>query len=90
MKKRKPISKNQYTLRQVPARVDECLRRRARAEGKSLNQVALEALERGVGLSAEPIIDHSWDDLAGTWVRDPECESLLTEMRQQIDWELWK
>lgn len=80
----------QYTLRRVPRRLDEALRHTARAEGKTLNQVTLEALERGAGLGSEAVVNHAFDDLAGTWIHDPECERLLEEMRDQIDRDLWK
>ena len=69
--------------------MDGALRCKARAEGKSLNKVALEALERGTGLGGAPVVNHAFDDLAGTWVRDPECEKALDGMRQQIDREIW-
>ena len=39
----------QYTLRDIPPPVDAELRRRAKAEGKSLNAVAIEILIRGLG-----------------------------------------
>ena len=81
---------SQYTLRNVPTRVDQELRRRAREEGKSLNQAALEALERGVGLQPASIENHSFDDLSGAWVADPECEEALGKMRLAIDWDLWQ
>jgi hypothetical protein len=42
----------QYTIRQVPKQIDKALRARARAEKKSLNTLALEALARHAGLSA--------------------------------------
>ncbi len=34
----------QYTVRKVPAALDKAIRGKARAEGKSLNEVAVEAL----------------------------------------------
>jgi hypothetical protein len=37
----------QYTIRNVPKHVDQALRRRAKASGKSINQVAVEALIEG-------------------------------------------
>lgn len=41
----------QYTIRNVPNFLDAVLRRRAQEQGKSLNEVALEALTRGVGFA---------------------------------------
>jgi len=40
----------QYTIRQVPRNLDEALRRAARERGKSLNEVTIEALARGLAL----------------------------------------
>ena len=79
----------QYTLRKVPPEVDQTLRKRAHDERRSLNDVALEALERGLGLVGEPVRHHDLDDLAGTWVHDPEFDRAIEEM-DQINPELWK
>lgn len=79
----------QYTLRKVPSQVDQALRQRAREERRSLNDVAIEAIERGLGLTGKPILHHDLDDLAGTWVHDPEFDRAIEEM-DQIDPELWK
>jgi plasmid stability protein len=40
----------QYTIRNIPGEIHFRLRRRARADGKSLNEAALEALQRGLGI----------------------------------------
>lgn len=42
----------QYTIRSVPPQVDRALRRRARMTGRSLNEVALEALMGASGVTA--------------------------------------
>jgi hypothetical protein len=42
----------QYTIRSISAHVDRALRERSTHEGKSLNEVAIEALERGLDLEA--------------------------------------
>jgi plasmid stability protein len=79
----------QYTIRGVPARVGARLRERARAEGRSLNSVAVDALARGLGVSDVEVRYTDLDDLAGTWVPDVEFDRLVTEM-DRIDEELWK
>jgi len=79
----------QYTVRDIPLRVDEALRRKAKREGRSLNQVAVEALTLAAGLAEQPPTYHDLDDLAGTWVADPEFDAAL-EAQDQIDPELWK
>lgn len=78
----------QYTLRKVPARIDSCLRRRAREEGRSLNQIALDALRRGSGLKEE-IVHHDLDDLAGTWKNDAAFDAAI-RTQDKIDSKLWR
>ncbi|MGD0137597.1 MAG: hypothetical protein ABSD28_01880 [Tepidisphaeraceae bacterium] len=78
-----------YTLRKIPRDVDAALRQRARQEGKSLNQVALEALSRGLGIAQAPTKFHDLDFVIGTWVEDPEFDKAI-EAQRQIDPEMWK
>lgn len=79
----------QYTLRNIPSRLDEALRRRAREEGKSLNEVALETLLAGMGLAGESIKRRDLSDIARTWTEDPEIDQALEDQRR-IDPELWR
>ena len=79
----------QYTLRDIPSPVDSELRRRARAEGKSLNTVVIEALIRGTGLSGTPVRHRDLGDIAGTWQEDPEFDQAIAE-QDQIDERLWR
>lgn len=79
----------QYTLRNIPSTLDEALRERAREEGKSLNEVAIETLLAGLGLSGEPIRRRDLRDIAGSWVSDPEVEEALQDQRR-IDLDLWR
>ena len=78
----------QYTLRNIPKIVDEALRERARREGKSLNEVTIEALVRALGLDGTPIRHRDLDDIAGSWVEDPQVDAVLQEQRR-IDLEAW-
>jgi hypothetical protein len=78
----------QYTIRSVPVDVDRLLRDRARRERKSLNQVALEALRRGLGADV-PLEHHDLDRYAGTWIEDPETDRALEEQRA-VDGDLWR
>ena len=80
---------SQYTVRGIPDRVDKALRRRAREQGKSLNQVTVEALAAGAGVSEEPVVYHDLDSLAGSWQADPEFDAAMDE-QDQIDPDLWK
>lgn len=78
----------QYTLRNVPAKLDEELRRRARQEGRSLNEVALEAMARGVGHVPEPVRYRDLSGIAGSWKDDPEFEAALAD-QDTVDPEIW-
>ena len=49
----------QYTVRAVPAKLDVVLRTRAKKNGKSLNEVLVDALAIGAGVSSTA----SFDDL---------------------------
>ena len=79
----------QYTVRFVPQRLDRALRDRARQEGKSLNSLTIQTLERGLGLSDEKVLYHDLDELAGTWVADKEFDQALAAM-DRVDPDLWK
>jgi hypothetical protein len=79
----------QYTLRNIPAVLDEAIRRRAREEGKSLNEVAIEALMRALGLQGEPRRQRDLSGIAGSWQPDPDTDDALEEQRC-IDAELWQ
>jgi hypothetical protein len=79
----------QYTLRKIPREVDKTLRQKARKEGRSLNEVAIEALSRGAGVELGIEKNHDLDFAIGTWVEDPEFDKAIGEQRQ-IDPDLWK
>jgi plasmid stability protein len=79
----------QYTIRNIPPRVDRALRERARREGKSLNEVATEALARGLDLEDQPVRRRDLTAIAGSWVRDREVDRALDEQRR-IDPDLWQ
>lgn len=79
---------HQYTVRGVPQRVDEALRRKAKQQGASLNQTVLEAITHGLGLTDDAPVYHDLDDLAGTWVEDPAFDEAIDEM-DSVDPDLW-
>jgi len=83
------MKRMQYTIRGIPERVDELVRRRAQATRKSMNEVLVEALSRGLGIGDEPVEYHDLDDLAGTWVDDPEFDAAI-EAFEVVDEDLWK
>ena len=79
----------QYTIRNVPHILDEALRRTARERGKSLNEVAIEALARGTGVTQERSRQRDLGDIAGTWRKDAAFDSALAA-QDTIDEEMWK
>ncbi len=79
----------QYTIRRIPSDVDAALRRRAAVERRSLNEVAVEALARGLGVSDETVRYRDLGDTAGTWVEDPAFDEALRD-QDRVDEEMWK
>jgi hypothetical protein len=81
--------KAQYTLRNIPAEVDQLLRRRAKESARSFNEVAVEALALGSGAPEGPLRDLS--DIAGT-LTDDDARALDKEIQAQrkIDRKMWK
>ena len=79
----------QYTIRNVPDTLDEVLRRTARQRGKSLNEVAIEALARGAGVTGESLRQRDLADIAGTWHKDAAFDSAIAA-QHTIDEEMWK
>lgn len=79
----------QYTIRNVPEYLDAALRGAARAEGKSLNEVAIEALTRGAGLGEVQCRRRDLDDIAGTWHEDAAFDTALAA-QDTVDEEMWR
>ena len=78
----------QYTIRDVPERVDRVLRRRARETGKSFNRVLVEALTDGAG---EGGVHDDLDFMIGS-LSEGEARALERDISAQrrIDRELWR
>ena len=79
----------QYTIRDIPDSLDKALRRAARQQGKSLNEVAIETLARGAGITGERGRQRDLADIAGTWRKDPAFDSALIA-QDTIDEEMWR
>ncbi len=79
----------QYTIRRIPPAVDSALRRKARAEGKSLNEAAVDALVEGTGLSGVPQRRRDLSSIAGTWLEDAGFDAAIVA-QDQIDEDLWR
>ena len=79
----------QYTIRKVPNTLDTVLRRWAREQGKSLNEVAIEAMARGAGLTGRTVRQRDLQDIAGTW-REDDAFDRARAAHEVIDAELWR
>jgi hypothetical protein len=79
----------QYTIRGIPPAIDSAVRERARAEGKSLNEVAVEALADGLGLGEADVVRRDLSDVVGTWKREAAVEAALAA-QDRVDEDLWK
>lgn len=79
----------QYTIRGIPRAVDDAIRERARVEGKSLNEAAVEALAEGAGVKGAPVKRRDLGDIAGTWKNDKAVDAALAD-QDVIDENVWR
>jgi plasmid stability protein len=79
----------QYTIRNVPDYLDAALRASALEQGKSLNEVAIEALLLGFGLARPRVRLRDLSDIAGSWRKDPAFERALAA-QDTVDEEMWR
>ncbi|MBI3374117.1 MAG: hypothetical protein HY017_20520 [Betaproteobacteria bacterium] len=79
----------QYTIRKIPAALDKVIRGRARAGGKSINEIAVAALVQGLGLGSESMVRRDLGDIAGTWTKDKAVDEALAA-QDRVDPDLWK
>jgi hypothetical protein len=79
----------QYTIRRIPVALDNALRQRARASGKSLNETAVDALAEGSGMAGKPRKHRDLGDIAGMWKSDKAVDRALAA-QDQIDADLWR
>ena len=80
------------TLRNIPPKLQELIRKRASKDGLSLNKAVLRMLEEASG-QRRPARElyHDLDDLAGTWSDDEAAAfdaALLAQRR--VDPEAWE
>ena len=79
----------QYTVRNVPRKADEALRRRADELRVSLNQLLRQALLKEAGMGGtESQVYHDLDAFVGSWQEDPEFDAIIAE-QDRIDPEKW-
>ena len=79
----------QYTLRNIPPVLDRMLRRKAREDGTSLNEVALDALARGAGVTDTAVRHRKLHDLAGAWENDAQFDAAIRD-QDVVDEHLWR
>ena len=73
------MNTKQYTIRAVPHKVDEALRRKAQKTGKTLNEVAVEALTKGAGVTPNAKFnDLDW--FVGSMDKDSELDKAMDWM----------
>lgn len=79
----------QYTIRNVPEALDRELREHAKRKGISLNDAAVEAIARGLGIADTDVIYNDLDDLIGTWKSDDEFDRAIEE-QDKVDADAWQ
>ena len=79
----------QYTIRNIPDNLDAVLRGTAREQGKSLNEVTVEALVRGAGLTGQRTLRRDLSDIIGTWEEDSAFDEAIAA-QDKVDEEMWK
>lgn len=78
----------QYTIRNIPEELDRALKMQAKRLGKSVNQLALEALAQSVG---RPVKRRSLRNMPGSWSKaEAERFDRFLEKQRRIDEELWE
>ena len=79
----------QYTIRNVPEVLDRELRERARKAGVSLNQAALDAIKRGLGITGSDVTYNDLDDLIGSWQHDELFDRAIAD-QDTVDPDAWR
>ena len=70
------------SIDQVPTEVSEALSRRAAEEGKSVPEVAMEVLTKGLGIVAPVTRKRDLSRFSGTWIEDPAVDAALQTFRE--------
>jgi hypothetical protein len=79
----------QYTIRQVPEQIDRSLRQKSKQARQSLNEAAIDALSKGLGLAEDAPRYHDLDALVGSWQEDAAFDAAIAA-QDQVDPRLWK
>ena len=79
----------QVTIRRIEEAWVEKAKEEALRRSVSMNQVLVEALQRGLGADAEPLRKTNLDRFAGDSEFGPEWDEFLEKDLKQVDPELW-
>lgn len=79
------------TLEHLPDALLAALTSKAASEGRSVQEVAQDALAKGLAIGATNgnTIKRDLSDVVGTWVEDPEFDAAMKTF-ERIDPGLWK
>jgi hypothetical protein len=85
------VNAKHLTVRGVPVPLAKALVAERRRTNKSMNQTAIDALARGLGVPLEEPRPNGLEKLAGTWTKK-EADRFEKAVRafEQIDNELWR
>jgi hypothetical protein len=79
----------QYTVRGVPTKADQALRRKAEELKVSLNELLRRALLKEAGITGEGgHVYHDLDAFIGSWQEDPEFDAIIAA-QDRVDEEMW-
>lgn len=79
----------QYTIRGIPPLLDRLLRKVARERDVSLNEAAIDAMARALGVHAERVPQRRLADLAGLWEEDPDFDAAVRD-QDVVDDRIWR
>lgn len=75
------MSNTQYTIRAIPKKLDNFLRRQAHLRGKSLNQTVLDYIEQATKLDMQDA-DEDFDWLIGANTLDDASLRAISELKE--------
>lgn len=79
----------QYTIRNIPPKVDQVIRKRARQTGKSFNQTVVELLTLQTFGTIKPQPDENFDWLFGQLSLDEAFAEAIAD-QARIDEQMWQ
>ena len=79
----------QYTIRNIPPKVDQVIKKRAKRSGKSFNQTVVDLLTLQTFGTAKPPQDDNFDWLYNQNTLDKSFDEAIKEL-SQVDKKLWQ